>query len=60
MNNCILKEGEKWANCSNHKNSNGGHGDYMCIYLYKESVEYNAPQLCKLKVFEIEDDLFVI
>jgi len=60
MNNCIIGQGEKWDNCLNHKNSNGGHGEYMCVYIYQESTVLNAPQFCKLKVFEIEDELFYL
>lgn len=60
MKKCILKEYQRWDICPYHKNSKGGHGDYRCVYIYPLSYKVNAPQYCKLKEFELPEELFVI
>lgn len=58
MKNCVVKEGEKWRVCPNHKNSKGGHGEYMCIYVYRKNEAWNAPHYCKRKDYELPWELF--
>lgn len=37
MKDCIVKEGEKWAECKYHLNEKGEHGQYRCIYFQKKN-----------------------
>ena len=57
---CIIKEGEKWAKCPDHKNINGEHGMYMCVHQYTTNKAYNAPQYCRLMDNQLSDDLFYL
>ena len=63
MKECIVKHGERWDVCPDHENSKGVHGEFMCIHLdekcHNGGYTYN-PQYCKLKYFNLPDDLFYL
>jgi len=60
MKECIIKNGQLWADCLDHENIQGGHGDYACIHVKQLTDKMFAPKFCKLKVIELDEELFVI
>jgi hypothetical protein len=60
MKECIIKNGDLWADCLDHENIEGGHGEFECIHRH-ESNEMFAPKFCKLKIIDFDiEELFVI